>query len=49
MRPIQVCVRGTASDWDAILIANQVGNAERRAAIWSVVQRVRSEFDLEPD
>ena len=46
VRPIQVSVRGTATDWDAILIANQVGNAERRAAFWSVVQSVKSEFDL---
>jgi hypothetical protein len=47
VRPVQVCVRGKASDWDAILIANQVGNAERRAVFWSVVQKVRGEFDLE--
>ena len=47
LRPVQVSVRGTPPDWEAILIANQVGNAERRAAFWSIVQRIRSEFDLE--
>ena len=49
VRPVQVNVRSTADGWDAILIANQVGNAERRAAFWSVVQKVRSEFDLAAD
>jgi hypothetical protein len=49
VRPIQVTVRSTADGWDAILIASHVGNAERRAAFWSIVQKVRSEFDLEAD
>ena len=47
VRPVKVAVRGSGADWDAVLIAKQVGNAERRAALWTVVQTVRREFDLE--
>ena len=45
----RVSVFGQPDNWEAALIFNQVGNAERRAAFWSVVQKVRSEFDLELD
>ena len=42
-------VFGQPDNWEAALIFNQVGNAERRAAFWSIVHSVKSEFDLAPD
>jgi hypothetical protein len=46
--PNRVAVRGTPENWDAILIVNQTGNAERRARFWMILQSVKGEFDLEP-
>ena len=49
VRAIQVSVRGNSSEWDAVLIVNQVGNAERKARFRSIVRDLQAEFTLKAD
>jgi len=49
VRPVQVSVRGNSSEWDAVLIVNQVGNAERKARFRSIVRDLQAEFTLKAD
>ena len=42
----RVSVFGQPGNWDATLLARQVGNAERKARFKSLVYDLRTEFDL---
>jgi hypothetical protein len=42
----RVSVFGEPGNWDATLLAKQVGNAERKARFKSLVYDLRTEFDL---
>jgi hypothetical protein len=43
---VRVSVFGSPENWDATLLANFAGNAERKARFRSIVSDLRREFDL---
>jgi hypothetical protein len=48
VRPVQISVRGDPPDWTATLIARWQGNVTRQVAFLSLVDEVRSHYDLKP-
>ena len=45
---MRVSVFGDPGNWDAALMVNQIGNAQRRARFKSLVHDLRGEYDRKP-
>ena len=43
---MRVSVFGSPDNWDAALMVNPIGNAERKARFKSLVRELRGEYDL---
>ena len=43
---MRVSVFGDPDNWDAALMVNPIGNAERKARFKSLVHDLRAEYDL---